>query len=146
MAVAARIVPCIAVGMLLACSSASRGADGEKTLAATPRKVTVSATYRERIMVPDGSELDVRIVDVTKSDSATTTVAESKAKVKGGPPYQVSLEIPPEIFIDSSRYHARARITRPDSTVMFHTRPGVPVLTFGAGDSVEVVMRMGDGR
>ena len=56
---------------------------------------------------------------------------------------RVSLEIPPELFIDSSRYHARARIMRPDSSAMFSTRQGVPVLTMGAGDSVEVVVGMG---
>jgi hypothetical protein len=31
----------------------------------------------------------------------------------------------------------------PDSTTMFRTRQGVPVLTMGAADSVEVVLGMG---
>ena len=110
---------------------------------ATPRQVAVSVTYRERIMIPDGSELDVQIVDVSKGDSAATTVAEKKTKISGAPPYHVSLEVPPELFIDSSRYHARAGIMRPDSTTMFVTRQGVPVLTMGAGDSVEVVVGIG---
>ena len=142
MGVVGRIALLSAVVSGLACASASRGADGERTITATPRKVAVTVTYRERIMVPSGSELDVRIMDVTKSDSAATTVAEKKTKISGGPPYQVSLEVPPELYIDSSRYHVRARITRPDSTTMFSTRTGVPVLTMGAGDSVEVVLGM----
>jgi putative lipoprotein len=123
-------------------SSTSRGADGEQSLESTPRKVVVSVTYRERIMVPSGSELDVRVVDATKSDSAATIVAEKKSKISGGPPYLVSLEVPPELFIDSSRYEARASIMRPDSTMMFETANGAPVLTMGAGDSVEVLVRM----
>ena len=45
MAAAARIVPYLAVAVLVACSSANRGADGQESVAATPRKVTVTATY-----------------------------------------------------------------------------------------------------
>ncbi len=143
MGVAVRIALLSTIASGLACASASKGADGERSVAATPRQVAVTVTYRERIMIPDNSELDVRIVDVSKGDSAATTVAEKKTKISGAPPYSVSLEIPPELFIDSSRYHARARIMRPDSSMMFTTRQGVPVMTMGAGDSVEVVMRMG---
>jgi putative lipoprotein len=143
MGVAVRIALLSTVVSVLACASASRGADGERSVAATPKKVAVSVTYRERIMVPPDSELDVQIVDVSKGDSAATTVAEKKMKISGGPPYQVSLEIPPELYIDSSRYHARAEIMGPDSTTMFRTRQGVPVLTMGAADSVEVVVGMG---
>lgn len=145
MAVIVRIALMSAVVSGLACAgSTSRGADGERSAEATPRKVAVSVTYRERIMVPSGSELDVRVVDATKSDSAATTVAQSKSKITGAPPYQVSLTVPPELFIDSSRYEARASIMRPDSTVMFETASGVPVLTMGAGDSVEVIVSMGE--
>lgn len=126
-----------------ACASASKGADGERSVTATPRQVEVTVTYRERIMIPNNSELDVQIVDVSKGDSAATTVAEKKTRISGGPPYSVSLVVPPELFIDSSRYHARAEILRPDSVAMFRTRQGVPVLTMGAGDSVEVVVSMG---
>ena len=143
MGVAVRVAMVSTVLSGLACSSANRGADGSPSVAATPRRVAVSVTYRERIMIPDNSELDVRIVDVSKGDSAATTVAEKKTKISGAPPYVVSLEIPPELFIDSSRYHARASIMRPDSSAMFATRQGVPVLTMGAGDSVEVVLAMG---
>lgn len=143
MGVAVRIALLSTVVSGLACATASRGADGERSVAATSKKVAVSVTYRERIMVPSGSELDVQIVDVSKGDSAATTVAEKKTKISGGPPYLVSLEIPPELYIDSSRYHARAEIMRPDSTTMFMTRQGVPVLTMGAADSVEVVVGMG---
>ena len=143
MGVAVRIALLSTIVSGLACASASRGADGERSVAATPKRVAVSVTYRERLMVPSGSELDVQIVDVSKGDSAATTVAEKKTKIDGGPPYPVSLEIPPELYIDSSRYHARAEIMRPDSTTMFVTRQGVPVLTMGAGDSVEVVVGMG---
>jgi len=143
MGVAVRIALVGTIVSGLACASASRGADGERSVAATPKRVAVSVTYRERIMVPSGSELDVQIVDVSKGDSAATTVAEKKTKIDGGPPYHVSLEIPPELYIDSSRYHARAEIMRPDSTTMFITRQGVPILTMGAGDSVEVVVGMG---
>ena len=142
MGVAVRIALLSTIASGLACASASKGADGARSVAATPRQVAVTVTYRERIMIPDNSELDVRIVDVSKGDSAATTVAEKKTKISGAPPYGVSLEIPPELFIDSSRYHARARIMRPDSLTMFTTRRGVPVMTMGAGDSVEVVVEM----
>lgn len=145
MAVIVRIALVSAVVSGLACASSTRrGADGERSAEATPRKVVVSVTYRERIMVPSGSELDVRVVDATKSDSAATVVAQDKSKITGGPPYQVSLTVPPELFIDSSRYEARASIMRPDSTMMFETASGVPVLTMGAGDSVEVILSMGE--
>ena len=143
MGVAVRIALLSTIVSSFACASASKGADGARSAVATPRQVSVSVTYRERIMIPDNSELDVRIVDVSKGDSAATTVAEKKTKISGAPPYRVSLEIPPELFIDSSRYHARARIMRPDSSAMFSTHQGVPVLTMGAGDSVEVVVGMG---
>ena len=143
MGVAVRIALLSTVVSGLACASASRGADGERSVEATPRQVAVSVTYRERIMIPDESELDVQIVDVSKGDSTATTVAEKKMKISGAPPYHISLDVPPELFIDSSRYHARAEIMRPDSTTMFVTRQGVPVLTLGAGDSVEVVVGIG---
>ncbi|HLS48042.1 MAG TPA: YbaY family lipoprotein [Gemmatimonadales bacterium] len=138
-------VVAIATLAIGACASTSRGADGERSTQATPRDVTVTVFYRERIMVPPNSELTVQVLDVTKSDSASTTVAESKTSISSAPPYVVRLEVPPELFIDSSRYEARASILRPDSTTMFRTAAGVPILTRGAADSVELMLRMDDG-
>src|SRR5690606_26557059 len=69
-------VVAIATLAIGACASTSRGADGERSTQATPRDVTVTVFYRERIMVPPNSELTVQVLDVTKSDSASTTVAE----------------------------------------------------------------------
>lgn len=103
--------------------------------------VQVTATYRERILLPHGFTLTVRIEDVSRADAAAVVIAEHTETLDGrGPPYVVTLGFPSSQIDPRMTYAARAEIRSPDGRLRFTTDTHYPVLTRGAPASVEIVM------
>jgi len=58
-------------------------------------EVQVTATYRERIMLPPGHVLTVKVEDVSLMDAPSRTMAEVRQPLNGrAPPYAVTLSMP----------------------------------------------------
>lgn len=104
--------------------------------------VQVSVTYRERILLPPGHQLTVRIEDVSLADAPSRILAEHKETLDGrGPPYVATLGVPVSAIDPRHSYAARAEIRDPAGGLRFVTDSRYPVLTHGAGASVEIVLR-----
>lgn len=71
----------------------------------------VSVFYRERIMLPPGSQLEVTLADVSKMDVAAEVISTVTQDITTGPPYNVSLAYSEDQILSNHRYSLKARIT-----------------------------------
>lgn len=103
----------------------------------------VTASYRERIAVPPDAELEVELLDVSKMDVAATRIASQRIKMTGVP-IQMQLPYDPEVIDDRFTYTVSARL-HSQGRVIFRTTQAYPVLTRGAGTSVELLLQQATG-
>ena len=103
--------------------------------------INVSATYRERIMLPPGHTLTVRIEDVSRADAPSRVIAEARQPLDGrAPPYAVTLSAPNDRIDSRMEYAARAEIRDASGALRFTTDTRHSVLTRGAPNSADIVM------
>lgn len=103
--------------------------------------VSVTSTYRERIMLPPGHVLTVRIEDVSLADAPAVVLAETRKPLEGGPPYAVTLGVPTGQIDPRHTYAARADIRDADGRLVFVTDTRHAVLTQGAPASADVILK-----
>ena len=103
--------------------------------------VNVTATYRERILLPPGHVLTVRVEDVSRADAPAEVLAEHREPLEGrAPPYQATLGFPRSQIDPRHTYAVRAEIRDAAGALRFTTDTRHAVLTNGAPASVEIVM------
>ena len=103
--------------------------------------VNVTATYRERILLPPGHVLTVRVEDVSRMDAPAEVLAEHREALEGrAPPYQATLGFPRSQIDPRHTYAVRAEIRDPAGALRFTTDTRHAVLTNGAPNEVEIVM------
>lgn len=103
--------------------------------------MAVTALYRERIMLPPGHVLTVRIEDVSRADAPAVVLAEGSEPLTGAPPYRVSLGFPTAQIDPRHTYAARAEIRDVTGALVFITDTRHAVLTQGAPASAEIVLK-----
>ena len=103
--------------------------------------VTVIALYRERIMLPPGHVLTVRVEDVSRADAAAEILVEASEPLTGAPPYRVSLGFPTTQIDPRLTYAARAEIRDAAGALVFITDTRHAVLTQGAPAAAEIVLK-----
>ena len=103
--------------------------------------VSVTATYRERIMLPPGHTLTVKVEDVSRADAPSRVIAETRQALDGrAPPYAVTLSVPNDKIDSRMEYAARAEIRDPSGALRFTTDTRHSVLTRGASNRADIVM------
>lgn len=110
----------------------------------TVRTISGTVTYRERVALPPGAVVTVRVLDVSRADAPATVLAAGAFAVEGQVP------VPYALTVDAADVGEQAMVTvwaRLRSAVgTWQTDTHNAVLTRGAGDSAElVVRRIGDG-
>ena len=103
--------------------------------------VNVTASYRERIMLPPGHVLTVRVEDVSLADAPAQVLAEASEPLTGGPPSRVTLGFPTSQIDPRHTYAARAEIRDAAGALVFVTDTRHAVLTNGAPASAEIVLK-----
>ncbi len=103
--------------------------------------VNVTATYRERIMLPPGHVLTVRVEDVSLADAPAKILAETSKSLTGAPPYRVTLGFPTSEIDPRHTYAARAEIRDAAGALVFVTDTRHAILTNGAPASAEIVLK-----
>ena len=98
-----------------ALAPASESAAEEATVATVEGEVF----YRERIMIPPDSEVEVQLEDISRADALATVLESVSFKAQGGPPYAFTIEYDPARIDERIRYALRARITAPDGELLF---------------------------
>lgn len=98
-----------------------------------------TATYRERIALPPGAMLHLRLEDVSRQGAPAILLAEDRIPIAGQVPVAFSLAYDPARIEPRFTYAVRAEIVL-DGRVLFRTDRIHPVLTRGAGDRVELLL------
>ena len=131
-----RFLPLIAPLALVV--SACAGMPGAETAST---QVDVTAAYRERIMLPPGHVLTVKVEDVSLMDAPARVMAETTMPLDGSaPPYAVTLSVPNARIDPRHTYAVRAEIRDPAGALRFTTDTRHSVLTQGAPNKVDIMM------
>lgn len=131
----------LAAAFLSACAPVTAPPAGGPDMGHGMTTVQVRATYRERILLPPGHVLTVRIEDVSRADAPASILAEHTETLDGrGPPYAVTLGFPSSQIDPRHTYAARAEIRDPEGRLRFVTDTRHAVLTKGAPADVDIVM------
>lgn len=129
---AAFALPLAAV--LAACATTPQ-ADVETTA------VEVSVAYRERILLPPGHVLTIRLEDVSLADAPARTLVETTQALEGrGPPYAATLAVPTAQIDRRHTYAIRAEIHDPQGKLRFTTDERHFVLTQGARNQADIIL------
>ncbi|MEM7318248.1 MAG: YbaY family lipoprotein [Pseudomonadota bacterium] len=97
-----------------------------------------SATYLERIAVPQGAVLNVQLLDVSKTDVAAETLVRHSRAIEAVPA-TFELNFDDTQIKDNHSYVVRAQITQ-GGQLLFTTDTAYPVLTRGGATSVDLVL------
>ena len=131
-----RFLPLIApLALVVAACSSVAGPEADST------SVEVTAAYRERIMLPPGHVLTVKVEDVSLMDAPARVLAETSQTLEGrGPPYAVTLSVPNSQIDPRHTYAVRAEIRDPAGALRFTTDTRHSVLTNGAPNKADIMM------
>jgi heat shock protein HslJ len=99
-----------------------------------------TVSYRERVPVPAGSQVVVRLLVVPDDRAPTTVVAEHVVRDVRHVPVRFSLAVPRSLVDPDQRLSLSARIVRADQVLWASDRMH-PVLTHGAPDLAHLVLR-----
>ena len=98
------------------------------------------ATYRERIAVPPGAQLEVLLLDVSRADAPSQTISGVTLSDIGQPPYAFEIAYRPDQIVSSHEYVVRARLMH-DGRLLFTTDQAYPVLTRGHPNEVQLMLK-----
>lgn len=79
-----------------------------------------SVSYREKMLLPPGVQLEVQLQDISRADAGATALASVLSNPEGAPPYPFAISYDPASINPRMRYAVRATITRGD-TLLFTT-------------------------
>ena len=131
----------LSAALVSACAPTAAPAPGRPDMGHGMTTVQVRATYRERIFLPHGHVLTVRIEDVSLADAPARVLAEDVEILDDrGPPYTVTLGFPTSLTDPRHTYAARAEIRDPEGRLRFVTDTRHVVLTQGARAEADIVM------
>jgi len=77
--------------------------------------------YTQKILLPEGAELEVRLEDVSKMDVASELISSSTREIKNTPPYALQVTFPTKRIQAERRYNLRASIRLEDKLLFTST-------------------------
>lgn len=115
------------------------GGESTSTLDTKVATVTGSVVYRERIALPPDAVVEVRLLDVSRMDVASTPIAKQTITAQHQIPIAFELHYNPDEIDERMSYAVRATI-RIGEKALFVTNRSYPVLTRGNPDHVDLVL------
>lgn len=110
------------------------------TAAAETRTLEVTIGYRERIALPPGAQVEVRLLDLSRRDPSPNLIAAQRALLSGVP-MTVDLPYDPQVIENRSDYAISATIWSADRA-LFKTTKAHPVLTGESDSGVDLMLSM----
>lgn len=105
-------------------------------------RLSGTLTYRERMALPAGAEVRLKLVDVSRADAPAETMAETTFKVDRQPPIEFELAYDAAKIRADGVYALEASIAH-EGRVLFRTKHRVPVLGKDAPARIEVMLQAG---
>jgi uncharacterized lipoprotein YbaY/heat shock protein HslJ len=122
---------------LLTFSTDAGGAGGSPREA----RVTGTVTYLQRIALPPGAVVEVKLLDVSRSGAPSVTIAEQRIRPAGRQvPVAFELRYDPRRIEERRRYAVQARILV-GGRVRYINTEAHPVITGGHPDTVKIIVR-----
>lgn len=115
------------------------------TSALRAETVSGTASYLERIAAPSGVRFVAVLEDVSRADAPAEVLGRVEIDDAGNPPYAFEIDYDPQAIEPSHTYSVRASLSSSDGTLLFSSDTFAPVLTQGASNDVEIVMRRVEG-
>jgi len=112
----------------------------QTTKAEPTATVRGEVTYRERIAVPPGTQLEVLLLDVSRADAPSETISGVTLSDIGQPPYPFEIAYRPDQIVASHQYVVRARLMH-EGRLLFTTDQAYPVITRGHPTEVQLVLK-----
>jgi putative lipoprotein len=103
------------------------------------------ASYRERIALRHGAVLEVELLDVSRADAPSERLASIRIRAQSQVPIPFTLHYDPAMIEQNHTYAVTARLIL-QGKVIFRSDTVHPVLTRGAGNTVEILMVRTAGR
>lgn len=126
--------------LLSACASPSSAVSEPAPPAASSLRVSGTVAYRERIALDPSAEVVVQLLDVSRMDAPSVTLAEQRIKANGRqPPFAYELQVDAARIDPRMRYAVSARILRGEQ-LLFINDTQYPVLTQGSGTTANLVL------
>lgn len=108
--------------------------------AATAPVIEGTAAYRERMALPPNAEFEAVLQDVSRADAPAMEIG--RTKIPNAPLPPIRFTIPYDAAkIDPSHTYAVRAVIRVDGRLWFTSDTHHPVLTRGAGDTVDILMK-----
>jgi putative lipoprotein len=126
----------VSVGLGCAGTDTTQGAGEDPAVNA----VEGTAAYRERIALPPGAEFEAVLQDITIADAPAIQVGRTLITDTPNPPIRFTIPYDPA-KIDAGRHYSVRAVIRVDGKLWFTSDQVYPVLTRGAGHSVDILMR-----
>jgi putative lipoprotein len=99
-----------------------------------------TATYRERIAMPQGALFEAILEDVSRTDAASIEIAKMEIASPPNPPIPFTISYDTTKIDAGHSYSVRTRLLL-NGKIIFSSDAANPVLTQGAGNKVDIVMR-----
>ena len=113
------------------------------TAMAETAELELSVTYRERIALPPGAQLEVQLIEAARADAPSTRIASQRFAMTGVP-MTVILPYDTQVIDPRGRYAVVADIWDGDKR-LFRTTSRYSVLDGGDAATVEMVLTMAEG-
>ena len=104
-------------------------------------QISGTALYRERIALPGDAVFTAVLLDTSLQDIPAKELGRAVIDPAGHPPYRFAIVYDPTRIDQRHTYTVRASISA-GGRLLFTSDTAHPVLTRGAGDSVDIVMKM----
>ncbi|MDQ1153587.1 YbaY family lipoprotein [Brevundimonas sp. SORGH_AS_0993] len=127
--------------VLAACATPAPSPEPAPAPLAGAAVVTVTAFYRERILLPSGHVLTVRVEDVSLADAPARVMVQAREPIVGAPPYRVVLAFSGAEVDPAHTYAVGAEIRDPSGAPVFVTDTRHAVLTQGAPASADILLK-----
>lgn len=98
-----------------------------------------SVTYRERIALLAGAQLEVQLVDISIADAPAKVIAQQRILTDTQVPISFVLNYPKSEIKEGMTYSVSARITN-SGQLLFISDRVMPVLTRGRGSQAHLIL------
>jgi len=138
------------VMLAAACSKPAETATTAEETKMTPdntlmRVISGTVMYRERMMLPPGTQVIVVLEDQSRMDAPATEITRYTHNVDGGPPYPFRLVIDPTKIDDRMTYGLRARVEN-EGKLMFTSTEHIDPFALPAGEPIEIMVTRTGGK
>ncbi len=103
--------------------------------------VTGSATYLQRIALPPTATVEIVLQDTSLADAPAKTLGTFTISPPGNPPFGFAFDVAEDKIDAANSYSVRATV-RDQGKLLMTTDTVYPVLTRGASNNVDMVMKM----